>query len=171
MYSRHGLLVLVLCAGASALPSPSRADPSGSAASTDSTTMDGRLKIAILAENRSAFPASTTLFCTARADLTKGGAAGAYGYRYYYSKATVTPAQVSCTVEIPYRVWVNDPAEAEMWVLPAISASPLDPGLIIPLFSFVAVLPRTELSVTFPSIVFPLPRDGATTVKIVRSFI
>ncbi|ATQ66562.1 hypothetical protein CQW49_00640 [Methylosinus trichosporium OB3b] len=164
------MLAGILCAGLSALPSFAQADPSA-ASPAAATTMDGRLKIAIVAENRSAFPASTTLFCTARADITKGGAAGAYSYRYYYAKATVTTAQVSCTVEIPYRVWVNDPAEADMWVLPAISASPLDPGLIIPLYSFVAVLPRTELSVTFPSIVFPLPRDGATTVKIVRSFI
>jgi hypothetical protein len=163
MSSRHGLLVLVLCVGASALPSLAHADP------TAVTTMDGRLKIAIVAENRSALPASTTLFCIARTSLEKGYAS--YAYRYYYAKATVTPEQVSCTVEIPYREAVSDPAAAEMWVLPSISSTPLDPRAVTPFVGFMWVMPRTELAVTFPSISFPLPRDGATTVKIVRGFI
>lgn len=172
MYSPFGLLLAVLGAGLPALSGSARAEPSRSqvpaaAAPAAVTVVDGTLKISIVAVNKSAIPVNSTLWCSARVFLSQATAHD-YDFRHYFVKATVTPTQVSCTVKVPYREAVTDPATAVMDVLPSISSTPLPAGAILP---FVIAPPKTELSATMRRLSFPLPAAGAITFKSVYTFL
>jgi hypothetical protein len=173
MYSRLGLLSAVLCAGLSALPSSALAQAERSTAAAPTTTVtivEGKLIIAITADNKSAIPVTTTLWCNARTYLSSGEAA-TYDYRLYFAKAEVTVSQVSCAIEVPYHVSVSDPATAVMDVRSEISSAPLANVGFIPFLPIASAAPKTNLYVSLPSLSFPLPPAGATTLKSVHDFI
>lgn len=122
------------------------ASPAASASPAATVTYNGTLVVKITAANKSAVPTNSKIDCGVGVILNNSQ------FLAYSSKAQITAATLNCTVTIPYRTTVSNPASSFLSVSPLIfNSSPnTSSGLNV------IQLPGTSI---------PLPANGAVTTQ------